>query len=472
MSRLIDVREVAKTLGFTPQHVRNLLHSGQMQGQKIGRQWVVDADEIQHYSSQNGIRASAQLSTPERPNLPSQTIKALSFFSGAMGLDIGLEQEGIHVALASEIDKDARLTIQTNKPDCPLIGDILDYTSAQILEIAGLSSREDVDLIVGGPPCQAFSTAGNRSSFEDKRGNVFLTFINLITEIRPRYAVIENVRGLLSAPLVHRPHEQRGKSHPPLTLEEEPGGALRHIINTLESAGYGISFNLYNSANFGTPQVRERMVIICSRIGEELPYLEPTHAPNGEYGLQPWVTFRKAVANLNDCQHQYVEFPEKRLKYYRLLTSGQNWRNLPENLKEEAMGKAYNSTGGRSGFLRRIAWDAPCPTLVTHPAMPATDLAHPELNRPLSVQEYKKIQEFPDDWLITGNTLAQYRQIGNAVPISLGRAIGCLILRHINGEPIKRYEKFTYSRYLGCDHHTWKQENQTDTQPKQLTLTF
>jgi DNA (cytosine-5)-methyltransferase 1 len=417
------------------------------------------------------IRASAQLSSPERINLPSHTIKALSFFSGAMGLDIGLEQEGIHVVLASEIDKDARLTIQTNKPDCPLIGDILNYTANEILENAGLSSFEDVDLIVGGPPCQAFSTAGKRSSFKDQRGNVFLTFIDLITQIRPRYAVIENVRGLLSASLVHRPHNLRGKGHPSLTEEEQPGGALRYIIRILESAGYGISFNLYNSANFGTPEIRERMVIVCSRIGEELPYLEPTHAKNGgEYGLQPWVTFRSAVASLNNCQHQYVKFPEKRLKYYRLLGPGQNWRNLPSELQKEALGKAYDSGGGKTGFLRRIAWDAPCPTLVTHPAMPATDLAHPELDRPLSIQEYKKVQEFPDDWVITGNIQAQYRQIGNAVPISLGRAIGRLIKRHINNEPIKQYNNFVYSRYIGCDHHSWKRENQNNIQCKDLEL--
>jgi site-specific DNA-cytosine methylase len=98
-----------------------------------------------------------------------------------------------------------------------------------------------VDLIVGGPPCQAFSTAGKRSSFKDQRGNVFLTFIDLITQIRPKYAVIENVRGLLSASLVHRPHNLRGKGHPSLSEEEQPGGALRYIIRILESAGYGIS---------------------------------------------------------------------------------------------------------------------------------------------------------------------------------------------------------------------------------------
>ena len=107
--------------------------------------------------------------------------------------------------------------------------------------------ERDIDLIYGGPPCQAFSTAGKRQAFEDERGNVFLKFIDLILEMKPRYAVIENVRGLLSAPLSHRPHSERGYDYPPLTPEEEQGGALYFILTRLRAAHYGVSFNLYNS---------------------------------------------------------------------------------------------------------------------------------------------------------------------------------------------------------------------------------
>ncbi len=146
-----------------------------------------------------------------------------------MGLDLGLEKEGIQVLLACEIDAAARKTIEINRPDMALIGDIRDYSAAEIREKAGLSLTDEIDVIVGGPPCQAFSSAGKRQGFNDERGNVFLTFIDLITELKPRFAVIENVRGLLSAPLKHRPHEMRGKNLPPLSQDEQRGGALLFI---------------------------------------------------------------------------------------------------------------------------------------------------------------------------------------------------------------------------------------------------
>lgn len=96
-----------------------------------------------------------------------------------------------------------------------------------------------------------------------------------------------------------------------------------------------------------------------------------------------------------------------------MLKPGENWRNLPKELQPEAMGNSYHLGGGKTGFYRRLDWDSPSPTVVTHPAMPATELAHPTENRPLSIQEYKRIQEFPDDWVIEGSLLDKYKQIGN-----------------------------------------------------------
>jgi DNA (cytosine-5)-methyltransferase 1 len=248
----------------------------------------------------------------------------------------------------------------------------------------------------------------------------------------------------------------RGDGFPPLNQEERPGGALLHILDRLRGGGYGVSFNLYNAANFGAPQIRERVVILCTRDGTILPYLPPTHSENGEFGLPKWRTFREAVEGLPVKPKDFVPFPEKRLRYYRLLKPGQYWRDLPKELQREALGKSYFAGGGKTGFFRRLAWDKPSPTLVTHPAMPATDLAHPEEDRPLSVQEYKRIQEFPDDWIVCGSVVEQYRQIGNAVPIGLGRAIGRLLAAHLRGEPIPVYEGFRYSRYKNTDHVNWE----------------
>lgn len=370
----------------------------------------------------------------------------LSFFSGAMGLDIGLEKAGFETILASEIDSSARQTIQKNKPYMPLLGDIRNYTKQDILSEIGKNNGEDIDLIAGGPPCQAFSTAGKRLGLEDERGNVFLKYLDLCFEIRPKYFVIENVRGLLSAALKHRPHDKRGDLYPPLMSEEKPGGVLHYIVRMIEDAGYSFSFNLYNSANFGVPQSRERVIIICNRDGKRVPFLTPTHSNDKSYGLPPWITFREAMKGLDDA-HDYIDFPEKRLKYYRLLEEGQNWKNLPPKMQVEALGKAYYLGGGKTGFLRRVAWDKPSPTLVTHPAMPATDLAHPVENRPLSIQEYKRLQQFPDSWSIEGKLLQQYKQLGNAVPVGLGEAIGKAIKSHMTGRAINNIEGFKYSRY-------------------------
>lgn len=379
--------------------------------------------------------------------LKENDFKALSFFSGAMGLDIGLHKVGIKTLLACEIDKASRETITENNKDIGLIGDIRNYSSQEILEYAGLSKNDKIDLIVGGPPCQAFSSAGKRMGLADERGNVFLKFIETIENLKPRYAVIENVRGLLSScfSIDLNPDEEKFL---PKEYVDIKGSTMFYIANRLKYAGYQVTFNLYNSANFGTPQIRERVIIICTLDKTPVPYLKPTHSENGEYGLPNWKTLKSAFKGLNGDNNEFIKFPEKRLKYYRLLKAGQNWRNLSEELQKEALGGSYYLGGGKTGFLRRLNWDKPSPTLVTHPAMPATDLAHPEEDRPLSIQEYKRIQEFPKEWNIQGNLINKYKQIGNAVPVSVGEAIGNALLAHAKGKPQETIKDFKYSRYL------------------------
>ncbi|ELF5301061.1 DNA cytosine methyltransferase [Vibrio cholerae] len=384
-------------------------------------------------------------------------MKYLSFFSGALGLDLGLESAGFEPLLACEVDKDCIETIKANKPELPLIGDIRNYTASEILSIAGISKNDDVDLIVGGPPCQAFSTAGARKSFEDERGNVFLKYLEIATDIAPKFIVIENVRGLLSAPLKHRPHNRRGGEFPDLHSDEKAGGALAYIIKFLEMKGYGVSFNLYNSANFGTPQIRERVIIIASRDGERLPYLSPTHSEDGSLGLPFWKTTRQAIENLTSEDNlERLEFPKQRHKFFKLLGPGQYWKHLPKDLQQEALGNAFHSGGGKTGFYRRVAWDKPSPTLVTSPIMPATSLAHPEELRPLSVSEYAALQQFPNEWVFKGKTLSKYRQIGNAVPCGVGKAIGKLLGNHVTGNDIASPTGFKFSRYKNTDDLSWK----------------
>jgi DNA (cytosine-5)-methyltransferase 1 len=180
-----------------------------------------------------------------------------------------------------------------------------------------------------------------------------------------------------------------------------------------------------------------------------------------------------ALLNLPaNTEHQHVNFPEERLVYYRMLKEGQYWKHLPLDMQEKAMGKSFHLGGGKTGFFRRVSFSKPSPTLVTHPAMPATDLCHPTENRPLSVQEYKLIQEFPSKWEICGSLLDQYKQIGNAVPIALGKAISKTIIAHMNGYESQNYMGFQYSRYKNTDDITWERtmRGQLNKDERQLSL--
>ena len=450
MGTEITIKEAAKQLNISEQRIRTLCRNNELSARKIGSSWVINSESLQSY----GLKTSHKVAEDHPAYYVNKKRPvALSFFSGAMGLDLGIEKAGFEIRLACEVDKYCRQTIALNKPNAALLSDINNYNANDIRESADLSEKDDIDLIVGGPPCQAFSTAGKRQGFNDDRGNVFIKYLDLCLDLKPKYFVIENVRGLLSCPMDHRPHDKRGEGYPDLSEDELKGGALNFIINRLKNSGYGFSFNLYNSANFGTPQNRERVIIVCSRDGKKPPYLVPTYSENGEHGLPKWKTLKSCLSNIPE--HDHLNFPEKRLQYYRLLKPGQNWRNLPDDLQKEAMGKSYYSGGGKTGFLRRLAWDKPSPTLVTHPAMPATDLAHPVENRPLSIQEYKRIQEFPDNWELAGPLIQRYKQVGNAVPISLGYAVGRLVKGLLSGIDTIQFKGFKYSRYKRTSDIEW-----------------
>lgn len=380
----------------------------------------------------------------------------LSFFSGALGLDLGLERAGLRPIAVNEFDPKICDTIRLNRPRLKLYDfDVRHLNASFLCRDLGIE-RGELFAIVGGPPCQAFSTAGKRLGLNDDRGNVFLHFINLILDLQPKYAIFENVRGLLSAPLQHRPHEMRGSDYPPLSAEEKPGGALLHILNLLESGGYATTFTLYNSANYGVPQIRERLIFFASREGEAVPFIPPSHSATRDCGLPRWRTLRDAIEKFQKDPGEKGKFPEKRLNYFKMLKAGQNWRDLPLNVQRAAMGESWYSNGGKTGFYRRLAWEKPSPTLVTRPTMPATALCHPEELRPLSVREYAAIQTFPEDYIFVGNTDDKYKQIGNAVPPQFGEAIGKHILQFDEGGLSEVRFSQKLSRYVGTDHESWR----------------
>ena len=348
----------------------------------------------------------------------------ISLFSGAMGLDLGFEAAGFEIALALECDTIPVATIVRNRPSLPIIDrPIEDVPSIEILETAQLERGEPF-AVVGGPSCQFFSTAGRRKSLGDPRSEMFKHFVRVIRETRPRFFVMENVKGLLSAAVRHRPLIQRGPGYPPLEEDEQLGSAFGVFAQTLRELGYYCVFDVLNAADFGVPQSRQRLVIVGSRDGKRVRMPVPTHNSTGAGGLPKWRTLGEALEGFIEHKPEYYPFCAARERFLKLIPEGGNWRQLPEELRSEALGRAFQSWGGRSGFFRRLSRERPSPALTTRPDSKATTLCHPTELRPLTVGEYARIQQFPDDWVFEGNVRKKYEQIGNAVPIGLGTAIG------------------------------------------------
>jgi len=362
-----------------------------------------------------------------------------------MGLDLGIERAGFDIRVCVEMDKWAAETIRANT-DIPVINaDINTVSTDEILNVAHLQ-REDVTLVVGGPPCQAFSTAGRQRGLADFRGNVILQYLRVVSDIRPEYFILENVRGILSAKLNAVPEEYKEYDR----IKDFKGSVLEFITAQFKELGYSISYALLDAANYGVPERRERVVII-GHLGARVPIPSPTHSKDGRYGTQRWVTLRDVIGDLEPRQDlRYIPLRSKSVEYMQMLREGQNWRDLPPEIAEKAMGKAYYLTGGKTGFLRRLRFDEPSPTLVTSPTMPATLLCHPTQLRPLSIEEYARIQQFPDTWKFKGRIETIYKQIGNAVPVGLGYAAGRQVMKSILGEVIDNEEainRIPYSRY-------------------------
>jgi DNA (cytosine-5)-methyltransferase 1 len=329
---------------------------------------------------------------------------------------------GFKVVVASETDKHARATIHANRPRLRLIGDLRDYTAADVRSAAGIGKRTDIDLVCGGPPCQPWSVAGRHRGFDDPR-DVLPAFVNLATALKPRYVVVENVHGFM-----------------------RNVAAFDRILAMFKRAGYVLSWNLYDCGYFGVAQHRRRVVIVASRHGR-VPFLAPSHSDRPQDKLPRWRVLRDVIGDMGRVEHHYLPYPSCWLPWFRLLAPGQNWRDLPD--PEAAMGaRLFQATGGRSESFRRLAWDKPCQTLLTKPCGVLTSFCHPEQDRPLSVEEYHLLQEFPVGWTICGDLRSRYRQLGNAVPVPLGEAIGKTLLRHMRtGSSSEERPGFRYSRH-------------------------
>ena len=369
----------------------------------------------------------------------------ISLFTCGMGMDIGFENAGFETVFANDITKFACDTINKNKKHLKCKPqDIAEIKSSKIQKLSGLNDSPDI--VIGGPPCQSFSTAGLRKGLEDKRGIALLEFIRVIKDLQPKFFVFENVPGLLSIAKKNIGFYDRvAMKKSEIPAESKRGSLFEEILQKFYSLeGYKISNpTILNAADYGVPQKRKRLILIGSRVTDPDEIMntlieKTTHADPkvaDEQGKEPWKTLKDALKGLNEKNPEHTHFPKSWGKYLKHIPQGGYWKDLPEDIQKTAMGGAADSNdpkrkgkqGGRTGFYRRLSWKKPAPTLVTSPSQMATCICHPEEDRPLTVKEYARVQGFPDDWEFVGTISQKYRMIGEAVPVGLAEIIASTI---------------------------------------------
>ena len=363
--------------------------------------------------------------------------KFVSLFSGGMGLDLGLERAGFEPILCNEIDGMAVDTIKLNKPDLPVLAcSVEDITGDQVREASGLGDAS-LELLVGGPPCQSFSVYGYRKGVHDLRGQMLFEYLRLVDELQPKTFIMENVRGLHSMPMIPDKIISEIQAAEPWMAEK--GSLVKELIRKFEDIGYRVDGFLVNSVNYGSPQIRERLILIGNRYRLQAKFSEPTHSNRPVDCLPPFKTLRDAIGeNFRDTDTDLMNFSPRKLHFLAMVPPGGNWRSLPVEIQKESMGKSWYLKGGRSATWRRLSWEYPSPTVVTMPNHASTSMCHPDEVRALTVGECAAIQEFPENWKFSGRTSDKYKQIGNAVPLKLGEIAGHsvsdLLARIENGE--------------------------------------
>lgn len=313
--------------------------------------------------------------------------QAIELFAGVGGMSLGLEKANIDTIAFIEKDKIACQTLRKNRPNWNVIeNDITKINKEEMYEKIG---QKEVDIVTGGFPCQAFSTAGKRLGIEDTRGTLFYYFADVVRNFNPKMFVAENVKGLLN---------------------HNKGETLKTIVAVFESLGYNVHVELFNSFDYEVAQKRERVFIFGKRKDLEDFIFLPEKANKK-------VVLREALKNVPSSLG--MEYSQKKKEVLDLVPPGGNWRSLSKEVAKNYMGKSYESGGGKTGYAKRLSWEQPSVTLTCSPAQKQTERCHPDETRPLTVREYARIQSFPDEWFFCGSVTAQYRGIGNAVPCLL-----------------------------------------------------
>jgi len=403
MSEYLTISETAKLLNKSTKTLRRWDEEGKLSAvrEPMSNYRVYRREEVETLFAE--FINSDVKETVSNFVLPENEYKVLELFAGAGGLAVGMEKAGLKCIALNEIDKHACETLRKNRPNWNVLeGDIKNFDFSKYYN--------QVDVVTGGFPCQAFSYAGKRLGLEDARGTLFYEFARVVKEVNPSICIGENVKGLLN---------------------HDNGKTLQGMISILDEIGYKVvPIEVLKAINYKVPQKRERLILVGIRKDINLNYEYP----------KPY----KKIYNLKDALKKGdlfdsnvpksigVKYPESKKNVLDLVPPKGYWRDLPLDIQKDFMGASFYLGGGKTGMARRIGWDEPCLTLTCSPAQKQTERCHPDETRPFTVREYARIQTFPDSWEFAGPIAQQYKQIGNAVPVNLGCEVGYSIIEFLN----------------------------------------
>lgn len=330
----------------------------------------------------------------------------IELFAGAGGLALGTEMAGFtHIGLV-EKDKYAAATLCKNRPHWRVINeDITELTkNNDLCQYFALQPCE-LDLLSGGAPCQSFSYAGKRRGLEDARGTLFYHYAKFLAVLQPKMFIFENVCGLLT---------------------HDNGETYKTILGIFEATGYVVQKQVLNAWDYDVAQKRERLITVGIRkdLADKVSFKFPlTH------------TYKPVLKDiLVNCPiSDGAKYTSEKQALFAKIPQGGNWRNLPEAEAKAYMKGAWGTGGGKTGFLKRLDMNAPSPTILTSPGQKSTERCHPLENRPLTIRESARCQSFPDSWVFCGGLMAQYKQIGNAVPVNMAKAVAEAVKEALEG---------------------------------------
>ena len=369
---------------------------------------------------------------------------AISLFAGAGGCSLGFGQAGYNIRFATDLDSDAVKSYRRNfsRTPCEAV-DIRELTADSVLQRIGLKPGE-LDMLLGGPPCQGFSSAGGKAG-DDPRNSLLSHYIRLLEGIRPKWFVMENVEGLLT---------NGGGSH------------VRDAVAAFLEAGYSLNLEKVYAQGYGVPQRRKRVLIVGNRLGHDFIFPEPVTRFSGSIFRKGEITFAIAVGDLPPAAAEanvvleFRELPRNELQAYlraearsvtdhysgtlseiqlervRGLQPGQTMKDLPGHLQHDSFrrrafrrvmdGTPVEKRGGAPSGLKRLFADEPSLTITS---AATREFVHPTDDRLLTLRECARLQTFPDSFEFAGSAASRIQQIGNAIPPILARSVAEHIAR-------------------------------------------